>query len=327
MLKKVFLAGAAMAASFSISAADYPSRNIENIFPWGPGTAYASSQIITDALAEELGVKISVVSTPGGAGAKAIQKALKKPADGHTIIDGWVANLVLQPNLGNVDWKYDDFTPLWSATQVPFALVSRKNETRWHDFESFIAYAKANPGKLRYSSGTYKNLPHMIIAQVLRSQGVYARNVPYPQDGDAFKDLRSGLLDFTFNNPTTYKNNKDAFKPLVVLNEDKGVSTMFDNAPTVKELGVDMGLTGLSASGWNWYLVRKETPQEVVDEMRAAMKRALDKPETQEKLISLGFYPSMFSPERYEDIVSTVSSQLTNAQTAIQWEKDKLAGK
>jgi tripartite-type tricarboxylate transporter receptor subunit TctC len=327
MLKKVFLAGAAMAASFSISAADYPSRNIENIFPWGPGTAYASSQIITDALAEELGVKISVVSTPGGAGAKAIQKALKKPADGHTIIDGWVANLVLQPNLGNVGWKYDDFTPLWSATQVPFALVSRKNETRWHDFESFIAYAKANPGKLRYSSGTYKNLPHMIIAQVLRSQGVYARNVPYPQDGDAFKDLRSGLLDFTFNNPTTYKNNKDAFKPLVVLNEDKGVSTMFDNAPTVKELGVDMGLTGLSASGWNWYLVRKETPQEVVDEMRAAMKRALDKPETQEKLISLGFYPSMFSPERYEDIVSTVSSQLTNAQTAIQWEKDKLAGK
>ncbi|MCJ2377633.1 tripartite tricarboxylate transporter substrate binding protein [Vibrio sp. ZSDZ34] len=327
MLKEVFLAGAAMAASFSIAAADYPSRNIENIFPWGPGTAYASSQIITDALAEELGVKISVVSTPGGAGAKAIQKALKKPADGHTIIDGWVANLVLQPNLGNVDWKYDDFTPLWSATQVPFALVSRKNETRWYDFESFIAYAKANPGKLRYSSGTYKNLPHMIIAQVLRSQGVYARNVPYPQDGDAFKDLRSGLLDFTFNNPTTYKNNKDAFKPLVVLNEDKGVSTMFDNAPTVKDLGVDMGLTGLSASGWNWYLVHKETPQEVVDEMRAAMKRALDKAETQEKLISLGFYPSMFSPEQYEDIVSAVSSQLTNAQTAIQWEKDKLAGK
>lgn len=327
MLKKLLLTGATLSASFALSAADYPSRSIENIFPWGPGTAYASSQIISDALAEELGVKVSVVSTPGGAGAKAIKRALKKPADGYTLIDGWVANLVLQPNLGNVDWKYDDFTPLWSASQVPFALVTRKDESRWHDFPSFIEYAKANPGKLRYSSGSYKNLPHMIMAQVLRSQGVYARNVPYPQDGDAFKDLRSGLLDFSFNNPTTYKNNKDAFTPLVVLNEDKNVAKMFDDAPIVTDYDVDMGLTGLSSSGWNWYVVHKDTPEDVVVTLRAAMKRALDKPETQEKLISLGFFPSMYSPEQYDEIVSAVSKQLTVAQDAIQWEKDKLAGK
>lgn len=317
-------------ASFMLSigsaSAEYPERNIELIFPWGPGSAMAVSQVITEAMGDELGVNISVVSTPGAAGVKAFEAAQKKPADGYTIIDGWVAPLVLQPMLGNAGWTYEDFVPLWSATAVPFALVTRKNDDRWTDFSSFIQYMKDHPGELRYSSGSIGNIPHMVLAKVMQANGVYARNIPYPQDGDAFKDLRGGLLDFTFNNPTTYRSNADAFKPLAVLNDREDVSPLFDDAPLVSEFGTDMELTGLAPGGWHWFLVKKGTPEEVVEKLRSAMAAALQRPQVQEKLDELGFFPTGYSPDQYEEIVGSVGKELQSAQDAIAWEKDQISG-
>ncbi|MGR3804107.1 Bug family tripartite tricarboxylate transporter substrate binding protein [Marinibacterium profundimaris] len=326
-LTAVSLAGAAaLALSAGTAFAEFPERNIENIFPWGPGSAMAATQIISEAMGEELDTNISVVSTPGGAGVKAFETALRKPADGYTIIDGWVAPLVLQPQVGNADWSHDDFIPLWSATSVPFALVTRKDEDRWTDFPSFIQYMKDNPGELRYSSGSIGNIPHMVLAKVMQANGVYARNIPYPQDGDAFKDLRGGLLDFSFNNPTTYDANSDAFQALAVLSDREDIRPLFDDAPLVNSFGADMGLSGLAPGGWHWYLVKEGTPDDVVETLRTAMKAALDRPEVQEKLISIGFFPTMYSPDQYDEIVGTVGEQLQSAQDAIAWEAEKNAG-
>ena len=329
MFKKLScgLAAVALAATSTMASANFPERNIETIFPWGPGTAFASTQVITEAMSKELDTSISVVSTPGAAGIKAFKTALRKPANGYTIIDGWIAPLVLQPNAGNADWTHSDFIPLWSAISTPFALVSRKGETRWKDFDGLVEYMKKNPGKLRYSSGSYGNLPHMIMARVMQTQDVYARNIPYPQDGDAFKDLKSGLLDFTFNNPSTYRANKDSFKVMAVLNDNREVAKMFDNGPLVKDFGVDMGLTGLSPSGWNWFVLKKDTPPEVVETLRKAMENALKKEEVQKKLTDMGFFPTMYGPESYETIVSDVSKQLKVAQDAIAWEKEQFKKK
>ena len=131
--------------------ADFPDRNLTNIFPWGPGTAMSVSQIVADALGEELGVSVPVVSTTGAAGTKAFKTAMSKPADGYTIFDGYVAPLVLQPVLGNADWTYNDFVPLWGIASNAFSIVGLPGETRWSNFEELVEYAKKNPGKLRYS--------------------------------------------------------------------------------------------------------------------------------------------------------------------------------
>lgn len=327
MFKTTITAAGLLAMTLALPAsAEYPERNIQNIFPWGPGSAMAVTQVISEAMGQELGTNIQVVSTPGGAGVKAFETAMAKPADGYTIIDGWVAPLVLQPQVGNADWTHEDFIPLWSATAVPFALVTRKDEDRWSDFESFIAYMKENPGKLRYSSGSIGNIPHMVLAKVMQANGVYARNIPYPQDGDAFKDLRGGLLDFTFNNPTTYKANADAFQALAVLNDNPDTRALFDDAPLVGDAGTDMGLSGLAPGGWHWYLVKKDTPEDVVETLRTAMKAALERDDVQEKLISMGFFPTMYPPEKYDEIVGSVGGELKSAQDAIEWEKAKVAG-
>lgn len=304
---------------------EFPERNIQGIYPWAPGATMAVSQMIADAMGEELGVNISVVATPGAAGTKAFRTAMEKPSDGYTLFDGYVAPLVLQPLLGKADWTYQDFTPLWSATSNAFAIVVRQDEDRFDDFPGFVAYMKANPGKLRYTTGGTGNLPHMVLAKVMQTSDIYGKPVPYPEMQDGVKDLRSGVLDFLTSNPAFYRTNKDHLKVLAVLSELDDASAVYGGAPRVTDYGIDMGISGLSPMGWNWWLVRKDTPQDIVDTLRDAMGAALARPELREKILNVGFVPLGFSPDQYDEIVGPVAAQLQSGIDAIAWEKDKLS--
>ena len=149
MFRRVTRIAAAVVFGIGLTAAhaDFPDRTIENILPWSAGTAMSVSQIIARGMGEELDVSIPVVSTPGAAGTKAFITAMNKPADGYTLIDGYVAPLVLQPVLGNADWTYEDFIPLHSAVSNAFSIGGRPDETRWSNFEEMMKYGQDNPGK------------------------------------------------------------------------------------------------------------------------------------------------------------------------------------
>ena len=235
--------------------ADFPERNITNIFPWSPGTAMSVSQIVADALGEELGVSVPVVSTTGAAGTKAFKTAMSKPADGYTIFDGYVAPLVLQPVLGNADWSYSDFVPLWGIASNAFSIVGLPNETRWSNFQELVAYAKKNPGKLRYSPNNRNALPHMVMSKVFKEFDMVAKPVPYKNQQEALKDMEAGLLDFIFFNPGHYVQNKDRVKVLLVMSELDGAKETYGGAENIKDLGVDIGLSGLAPwvghGGWS----------------------------------------------------------------------------
>lgn len=327
MLKKFLLASAitAMALGSSIANAQFPERTIENIFPWTAGTAMSVSQIIAKAMGEELGVAIPVVSTPGAAGTKAFQTALNKPADGYTIFDGYVAPLVLQPVLGNADWTYADFKPLHAAVSNAFSIGSRVGETRWSNFEEMMAFGQANPGVLRYSSGSRNNLPHMVIAKVLQSYGVVAQNIPYKTDGDARKDLKSGILDFSFVNVGAYLQDKEGFDILLVLSELAGAKASYDGAPSITDLDIDLGLSGLAPMGWTWWLVHKDTPDDVADVLRTAMTAAMHREDVRAQIERVGFVPLDWDHDDYDSIVGPVADQLAKMGNALAWEEAELA--
>ncbi|MCB1969673.1 MAG: tripartite tricarboxylate transporter substrate binding protein [Geminicoccaceae bacterium] len=304
--------------------AEFPERNIENIYPWAPGATMAASQVIADAMSEELGVNISVVSTPGAGGVKAFETALAKPADGYTIFDGYVAPLVLQPMQGHAEWSYTDFTPLWSATSNAFAIAVRADEDRFANVNELLEYAKDYPGELRYSPGSAGALPHMVAAKVMRTTEAVAQLVPYPEIDNAVRDLRGGILDFMVINPGVYTINKEDVKILAVLSTLKRSSDTYDGAPLIGAAGIDMGMSDLSPMGWNWWLVRKETPEDVVARLREAMGAVMNNEATQNKLLEMGYVPTLFSPEQYEEIVGPVAEQLQGGIDAIAWEKQQL---
>lgn len=320
--------GAALLSLATLAApalAEFPERNIENIYPWAPGATMAASQVIADAMGTRLGVNISVVSTPGAGGVKAFETAISKPADGYTLFDGYVAPLVLQPMQGNADWSYTDFTPLWSATSNAFAIAVRASEDRFADIGALLEYAAANPGELRYSPGTAGALPHMVIAKVMQQTGAVAQIVPYPEIDNAVRDLRGGILDFMVINPGVYKVNKDDVKILAVLSTLDRSSDTYDGAPLIGASGIDMGMSNLSPMGWNWWLVRKDTPAEIVATLQEAMGAVINDEAIQTKLLEMGYVPTLFAPEQYEEIVGPVTEQLQSGIEAIAWEKEQLA--
>ncbi|MEM7464351.1 MAG: tripartite tricarboxylate transporter substrate-binding protein [Pseudomonadota bacterium] len=324
-IKKLIAASiAAVVISSSAALAEFPERTVENIFPWSAGVAMSVSQIIAKAMGEELGVSLPVVSTPGAAGTKAFKTAMNRPADGYTIFDGYVAPLVLQPVLGNADWTYKDFKPLHSAVSNAFSIGVKKGDPRFATFEDLMEYGKANPGKLRYSSGSRNNLPHMVIAKVLQTYGVVAQNIPYKTDGDARKDLKAGVLDFSFINVGAYLQDKEGFDILLVLSELDGAKKSYDGAPNITDLGIDTGLSGLAPMGWTWWLVHKDTPDEVADVLREAMKKAMSRDDVKEAITRVGFVPLEWDHTQYDDVVGPVSGQLGAMGNALKWEEEEL---
>lgn len=326
MFNNLSAAALGVALLTSPAFAEFPERNIESIYPWAPGATMAASQIIADAMGDRLGTNISVVSTPGAGGVKAFETALENPADGYTLIDGYVAPLVLQPMQGNADWTYSDFTPLWSATSNAFAIAVRADEDRFADVSALLDYAAANPGDLRYSPGTAGALPHMVAASVMQSTGAVAQLVPYPEIDNAVRDLRGGILDFIVINPGVYNINRDDVRILAVLSTLERSSATYDGAPLIGASGIDMGMRDLSPMGWNWWLVHKDTPADVVATLREAMGEVVNEEDIQAQLLALGYVPTLFGPDQYEDIVGRVTTELQGAIDAIAWESEQLDG-
>ncbi len=304
---------------------NFPDRPIQNIFPWGPGATYATSQYVANAMGERLGVNVTVTSTTGASGVKAAMTVLSKPADGYTIFDGYVAPLILSPLFGKTDYTFEDFKPLYGVASNAFTIVVKKDDSRFPDLKSLIEYAQANPGELSYSAGGEISLPHMSAASLLKNTGAVTRHIPYPDANMGLKDLLAGELDFNVMNSGGYNTYKDEVRILAVLSDLP--QPAFPGQPLVKDFGYSIGLDGLAATGWTWWVVRKETPDAVVEKLRTALKAALDDPEVQKTVSEMGYLPmptDTYSPENYIDQCTLMSSQLEAALDAIEWEKEEI---
>ena len=325
MLKRFTASIFALTVGATAALAEFPERDIQVIFPWPPGVTMSSSQIMADALSKELGVNVTVISTPGGTGTKAMQTSMEAPADGYTIFDGWVAPMVVQSLLGNIDGDHTNFTPLHALGAVPNAVLVRKDDDRFPDFEAFIQYMRDNPGKLRYTSGAYGNLPHVGLANMFRATDTVAQNVPYGELEEGVKDLRGGILDFMAGNPGFVRANKDHVRVISAMSDLESVSEIFGGVPLMANSdALDYPLTGLAPMGWSWYVVPNGTPDVRVEILRNAMAAALKHPEVIEFFDNIGRPLLGYPPEQYMETVGAVREQLSKATDAIEWEAEKL---
>lgn len=307
------------------AAAEFPERRVQVSYPWGPGLpAYVVSQIIADGMAEELGVDVAVVARPGAGGVNAFMAGLAEPADGYTIIDAYVAPLIISPIFEKADYTYKDFIPLHSATSNGFAIVSRADDDRWDDFPGLMKYMQDHPGELRFTAGEELTLPHMVMSQIMRSYNAVARPVPYAGLVAGVPDLMGGLLDWQLINPGAYKSQGDEFKILAVLSESDQVQAIYGGAPKISEFGVDIGLSGLAPMGWNWFVVEKDTPDEAVQKLRDAMAVSLANPEIQARIEEIGFVPIGYTADEYDEVAGMIDEQLRTSVEAVYWLREEV---
>jgi tripartite-type tricarboxylate transporter receptor subunit TctC len=278
------IAALAMAACALAPAAalaqGYPNRAITLIVPWpAGGSTDTHLRKLAEIASKHLGQSIIVENKPGAGGmlGPAGMAANAKP-DGYTLSQLTVGAF-RQPHMQKVDWDpLKDFTYVIGVSGYTFGVVV-KNDSPIKTFQDFIAYAKANPGKLSYGSTGTGTSPHLLVEELAHKAGVQLLHVPFKGNADSTQALMGGHV-MAQSDATGWGKFVDAgtFRLLVTFGEQR---TRW-GAPTAKELGYDV----VSYSPYGIVGPKGMDPA-VVKVLHDAFKKAIDDPENQKMLQQL----------------------------------------
>lgn len=285
-------------SSFGIAAApaaDYPNRPIKWIVPYPPaGTTDILARIIGQAMSEVLGQQFIIENRPGGGNNIGTEAVVKSPPDGYTILlvnPAHGINATLYKNL-----KFNvlrDIAPVAGITRVPNVMEVREGFPA-KTVAEFIAYAKANPGKVNMASSGNGTSVHMSGEMFMAMTGIKMTHVPYRGAGPALTDMLAGTVDVLFDNlPSSIGHIKAGKLRALAVTTDKPNPSL-PGVPTVAET-----VPGYEASAWFGIGTAAGTPKEAIAVLNAAANKVLSDPKIVAKLAELGGVPLKVTPEEF----------------------------
>jgi tripartite-type tricarboxylate transporter receptor subunit TctC len=274
MLRTAVLA-AALAAATAASAQEYPSaRPIQMLVPFPPGGIVdIMARGFAQPLDARIGQRVLVVNRPGGGLTIGMVGLAQAPADGYTVLYSPVTPITIQPHrMKNLAYTRESIVPICQTFENMF-YVAVGPKSPFQDFPSLVAYAKANPGKLRYATAGVASSPHLAGAELWRKAGVDLTDVPYPGEAASFPHLLTGEVDLGIITTSGVASQK--LRPLAVFATER--VKRYPDAPTVAELGFP-----ILPSGYGGLFVRAGTPAPIVARLEAACREAAADPAYQE---------------------------------------------
>ena len=283
----IALGGAAVAAPALLRGAQaqgYPTRFVRLIVPFPPGGAVDNAaRILAGRLGEMWGQQM-VIENKGGAGGNiAAAAVLNSEADGYTVYIcslGHAINQFLYPNLGYN--PVADFAPVTLMCVYP-NIMAVPNSSPDHSVPSYIARAKADPGKVTYASSGVGTSLHLAGELFKRLAGINLTHIPYRGAGPALNDLIPGRVDAIFANfPSTL--------PYVQQGQLRGLAvTTAQRQPEMPHLPpIAEFLPGYDVSSWFALFVAAKTPGEIVTKLHADAIAALHHPPVKQRYAQLG---------------------------------------
>ncbi len=272
----------------------WPNRHVRLVVPFpAGGGADAIARIVAARLSEIWGQQVLIENRGGASGNLAAESVARSAPDGYTMFlagDFQATNIHLYPKL-----SYDpvaDFTPVSLVVLYPSAMVV-PNSSPAHSVGEFIAYAKANPGKLTFASPGHGTAPHLAGELFKRTAGIQLTIVPYRGAAPAIQDLIPGRVDLFFNNiaPLLSLMQQGQLRALGVTSAKR--SPAAPQLPTLAE----SGLPGFEVSGWYAFFVPAKTPPEIVRKMHADTAAVLAEPAIKRRLEDLGLFVIGSTPE------------------------------
>jgi len=283
----------ALAWGLPAAAADaYPSRPVTLIVPWpAGGSTDTHLRKLSEIASRHLGQSIVIENKPGGGGMLGPGVMAKSAApDGYTIAQLHVGAF-RQPFLQKVDWDpLRDFTYIIGVSGYTFGMVV-KADSPFKTLDDVVAYARANPGKMSYSSTGTGTSPHLLVEQLASKAGVQFLHVPYKGNADSTQALMGGHV-MVQSDATGWGKFVDqgVFRLLVTFGDQR---TRW-GAPTAKELGYDV----VSYSPYGLVGPKGMDPK-VVKILHDAFKKAIDDPENAKVLQMLDQVYWYKSPDEY----------------------------
>lgn len=306
-LRRLFaLAACALALA---AHAQYPNKPIKIVVPWPPGGAVDTiGRLVADNISGQLGQPVIVDNRAGAAGAIGTEAVAKAEPDGYTLLMGSTTVISVNPALQKLPYQPTDFAPITMVAFVPHMLVIPA-EVPANSLKEFVAYVKANPGKVSYASAG-PGTPHHIAGEMFKSMaGVDMLQVPYKGTGPALIDLLANRVQFMSVEAVAALPHVKAGK-LKAL----GVATAQRNqlAPDIPTVG-EAGLPGFEVTAWYGVVAPKGVPRQAAATLANAISKGLETEAFRAKLSGMGATPVGGTPEQFGEILTRENAKWAKA--------------
>lgn len=304
MIQQAMLAVALAATAVTATAyrhahaQDWPSRPVTMVVPFAAGGPMdALARILQPTLGATLGQTIVIENQPGGGGMTGSLRVSQAAPDSHMFVLASIGTHAIGYSMHKKPAYHpaSDFQPVSFIADAPLLLMTKKDLPP-NNLNEFIAYTKANHGKMVFSSGGTGTSSHVSCVMLNQIMGVDVTHVPYKGGGPAFADVIAGRIDYICNYVSigAAAVKQGQVKALAMLAGQR--TPLLPDLPTADE----QGLKNFDVSAWNAILLPKSAPPTQVAKLNAAMRLALDDPKLRERLDAIGLIaaaPGRRSPE------------------------------
>jgi tripartite-type tricarboxylate transporter receptor subunit TctC len=287
-------------ASHLARAQAYPSRSVRILVATTAGGATdLAARLIAQRLTEKLGQSFFVENRPGGNNNIGTEAAARSPADGYTLFMANSVNTVNASLYQKLSYNFiADFVPVVHVVMSPLLLMVHPSVPA-KSVPEFIAYAKANPGKLSAGSGGHGSTGHMAGALFQMLTGTSMVHLPYRGESLAMTDLLGGQVQVVFATTGSGLSYVKAGNVRALAVTTPAALDWLPDVPAMAQY-----LPGFEASGWSGLCVPKNTPADIVALLNKETNAALADPKIRQRLLDLGGVPAGGTPEAFATFIA-----------------------
>lgn len=282
-------------------AQTYPNRATKIIVPFvAGGPTDVQARWAAQQLNTALGQPFIIENRVGGGGVPGVEAVVKSPADGYTLLAGNPGPLTVAPAV-RASMPYQtskDLAPIMLIARTA-SCISIHPSIPANNVKEFVAYVKANPGKVNYGSPGVGTVGHLSIELFATQAGIKINHIPYKGASQYQNDLIAGHIQLAqiqlANCLPLLKQGK--IKTIGITAEKR--NALAPDVPTIAE----QGLPGYQSYNWNGLLAPAATPNAIITKLYAILSKQLATKENQELFTSQGFEPSNFTPEEFATFI------------------------
>ena len=296
----LFLNCVLTAIGASALAQSYPTKPVKIVIPLGPGNSIEmATRLVAEKLSSAFGQPFVIEPQPGASGEIGTERVARSPADGYTLLSANDGIVTMLPSLQK-NVRFDpvrDFVPIAKMVGIPFVLVAHPS-VEAKTAPELVQFAKANPGKLEYSSGGVGSAQQLAMELFMSTTSTSFVHVPYKGAPQAAMDVVAGQIPLAFAGvPIVAPFIKQGRLRVLGLASDKRLPLLVD-APTLAEQGIP-----LRFATWGGLFAPAGTPPDIVRRLNQEVDNALASPDVRTKMDQLGFEVYGGSPEQFAEAV------------------------
>lgn len=278
----------------------YPSKPVRMIIPFLPGgPSDFMGRMAAERLTKAWGVQVIADNRSGAGGNIGAEQCAKSPPDGYTLCTMTVSHTVSLSILRNPGYDpVRDFSHVTLMANLP-SLLTVHPSLPVRNVKELVAFARARPGQLTFSSAGIGTSPHMMMELLKWMAGVDMAHVPYKGLAAAILDQLSGQIPCSFNTAITALPHVKSGKLRAIATSTKERFPPLPDLPSVHE----SGLPGFEGGSWQGLVMPARTPREIVMKIYHELAPMLKSAETREKFLAQGAFPSGIEPEQFTAFV------------------------